>query len=148
MPGEESWKHKGFSTSRTVSVLEPKPILYNSCTTNSEPPLLWCISAERARSKGQSLVFGLASLISAWPIAAIFTSFGFDRWEQSERIENWSVSGNREIIVELFKSSNEKKVSVWSVRSLIYDLIKSAASLITLAFSSSSFSSLSCLQNS
>ena len=87
MLGEEPWKHKDFSSSPTFSMLEPKPILCNSCTTNSEPPLLWCISAANARSKRQSMVFGLASLISAWPIAAIFTSFGFDWGEQSERMK-------------------------------------------------------------
>ena len=116
MPGEESWKQKDFSSSRTFSMLKPKPILCNCCTTNSEPPLLWCILAANARSNGQSMVLGLARLISAWPIAAIFTSFGFDWGGQSERMKKCSVSGTKESIAELFNSSNGKKVSVWSVR--------------------------------
>ena len=56
MPGEESWKHKDFSSLCTFSMLKPKPILCNCCTTNSEPPLLWCILAANASSKGQSMV--------------------------------------------------------------------------------------------
>ena len=145
MPGEESWKHKDFSSLCTFSMLKPKPILCNCCTTNSEPPLLWCILAANARSKGQSMVLGLASLISVWPIAAIFTSFGFDRGGQRERMKNRCVSGTKESIVKLFKSSNEKMVLIWSVRSLTSGLIKSAARLIALAFSSSSCFSLPCL---
>ena len=56
MLGEELWKHKDFSSSRTFTVLEPKPMLCNSCTTNSEPPLLWCISAANTKSKVLYLV--------------------------------------------------------------------------------------------
>ena len=56
MLGEESWKHKDFSSSRTFTMLEPKPMLCNSCTTNSEPPLLWYISAANTKSKVWYLV--------------------------------------------------------------------------------------------
>ena len=117
MLGEEWWKHKDFSSSRTFSMLGPKPIVCSSCTTNSEPPLLLCISAANARSKGQSMVFGLASLIRAWPIAAIFTSFGFDRGEGEGKVNGWKTAlfqAQRKALLNCSDREMKKDVSLIS----------------------------------